>query len=132
MTSRTPTRWRLATLALGAGLAVAGLSSCGGSSEAADAPVVDVQLGNYTILPNDLTVPSGDVQLRVTNTDAIVHNLTVAGRGTMPLAPGQTQQLSIHTEPGDYRMWCDMPGHAQMGQTGTLHSRLNPQSTAAT
>jgi plastocyanin len=111
--------------------ALASLSACGGGSTAAAAPAFDIQLGRYTITPGDLTVPAGAVELRVTNVDSIVHNLVVAGRGTQQLAPGASQTIQIDTKPGDYRMWCDVQGHAAMGQTGTLRSQAVAVTTSA-
>ena len=113
---------RLITTLVGSLLVAGALSSCGGQPAAADAPLVDVQLGRYTIAPEMLIVPSGAVDLRVTNVDDMIHSLVVAGRGTRQLAPGETQTISVETEPGDYRMWCDVAGHADMGQTGTMRS----------
>ncbi len=120
------TRNRLRRRLVGTVIAVAAtglLSGCGGGNTAAEAPAIDIQLGRYTITPGDLTVPAGAASLRVTNVDSIVHNLVVAGRGTRPLAPGATETIKIETQPGDYRMWCDVQGHAQLGQTGTLRSQ---------
>ncbi|MGD9998839.1 MAG: cupredoxin domain-containing protein [Ilumatobacteraceae bacterium] len=125
---------RLRRVAVVAAVLLAGgaLSSCGGESASADVPVVDVQLGpGYTITPNELTVPAGDAELRVSNTDTMVHNLVVAGRGTMPLSPGQTEVISISTQPGSYQMWCDVPGHRQMGQKGTLYAVEQAATPAA-
>lgn len=97
------------------------LSGCGGAdSNQADAPTVDIELGNYVITPNLVTIGTGVVNLHVTNTDSIEHNLTVGGRGTRNLAPGEEQTLSVDLEVGAYNMWCDVRGHAAMGQTGTL------------
>jgi heme/copper-type cytochrome/quinol oxidase subunit 2 len=125
------TRHRLVPTIVAAVAALTPLTACGGGSSAADAPAVDIQLGRYTITPGDLTVPAGTVSLRVTNVDTIIHNLVVAGRGTRPLAPGATETIQIVTEPGDYRMWCDVQGHAQLGQTGTLRSETVVASTPA-
>ena len=37
------------------------------------------------------------------------------------LAPGESQTLEIPAVPaGQYRMWCDVEGHAEAGMTGTL------------
>jgi plastocyanin len=109
----------LAVLALGS---TGVLSSCGSDGAAGDLPVVDVELGRYTISPALLVVGAGEVELRVTNTDSMVHNLVVAGRGTRNLDPGDTQVVTVAVDVGDYRMWCDVPGHAAMGQTGTLRA----------
>jgi uncharacterized cupredoxin-like copper-binding protein len=68
--------------------------------------------------------------LHVTNNDSMVHDLVVAGRGTRQLAPGESQTISIETEPGEYRMWCDIAGHADMGQTGVLRSEAVGATTS--
>ena len=115
-------------------LGTASLSSCGGGSgaDAANATVVEVELGRYTITPSLLTAPAGALELVVTNVDeALVHNLVVAGKGTESLAPGQSQTLSVAAiAAGDYQMWCDIEGHRQAGQTGTL--RVDPAPTPST
>lgn len=101
--------------------ALASVSGCGESdSNLADVPTVDIELGNYVITPNQVTIGTGVVNLQVTNTDTIAHNLTVGGRGTRNLSPGEEQTVSVDLEVGSYHMWCDVSGHAEMGQTGTL------------
>ena len=112
---------RSAIIGFGAIAAVASLAGCGSAdSNQADVPTVDIELGNYTISPNTITIGTGVVNLRVTNTDSIEHNLTVGGRGTRNLAPGQEQTVSVDLDVGSYNMWCDISGHAALGQTGTL------------
>ena len=109
------------------------LTSCGEDSDAAgaDAAVVDVSLGRFVLEPAVLTATAGDLQVRVTNTDPdLVHDLVVYGKGTRRLAPGESQTLDIpDVAAGEYRMWCDVPGHAAAGQTGTL--LVNPSSELA-
>jgi plastocyanin len=102
-------------------VAVLFVIGCGGG--AGDAVVVDVELGNYTISPATLTLPAGvEVELRVTNVDtAMTHSLVAAGKGTRPLQPGDTQTLPMGVlAAGRFQMWCDVPGHAQMGQVGMV------------
>jgi uncharacterized cupredoxin-like copper-binding protein len=114
-------------------LGAAVLSSCGDDSnaEASDAAVLEVELGRYTISPSVLVAPAGELALHVTNVDdSLVHNLVVLGKGTRQLAPGESQTLPIgEIGEGEYRMWCDVPGHAQAGQTGAL--RIDPAPAAA-
>jgi uncharacterized cupredoxin-like copper-binding protein len=101
----------------------AALTSCATESDAAtDSTVLEVNLGRFVIEPAVLNAPTGDLELRVTNVDPeMVHDLVVYGKGTRPLAPGQSQTLEVpDLAAGEYRMWCDMPGHAQAGQVGTL------------
>ena len=96
------------------------LGACGGDG-GGDAARFDVALGRFVIEPATLTVPAGAVELRVTNTDTMVHDLVVASKGTRPLQPGESYDLPLgDIATGEYRMWCDQPGHAEAGQTGVL------------
>ena len=105
-------------------IGAAPLTSCSDGSSAAveDATVHDVNLGRFVIEPAVLNAPAGDLVLRVTNTDPeLVHDFVVHGKGTRRLAPGESQTLKVPAvDAGQYRMWCDVPGHAAAGQTGTL------------
>lgn len=100
------------------------LTSCGRDADAApnDATVLDIRLGRLVLEPAELSAHAGDLQLRVTNVDPeLVHDLVVHGKGTRPLAPGESQTLDIpDVAAGKYGMWCDIPGHAAAGQTGYL------------
>jgi uncharacterized cupredoxin-like copper-binding protein len=89
-------------------------------------PVFEVHLGHYTIEPAELTLPAGRFELIVTNVDAqLPHNLVLLKRSTQVLSPGQSQTIIVKRgeEPqvGDYTMFCDVPGHRQMGQHGIVH-----------
>jgi uncharacterized cupredoxin-like copper-binding protein len=105
-------------------IGTAAMTSCANDSSAAgdDANVVDVNLGRFVVDPAALEVPAGDLVLRVTNVDSdLAHDLVVHGKGTRRLAPGESQTLEIpDVVAGEYPMWCDVPGHAAAGQTGTL------------
>ncbi len=92
--------------------------------------MVEVELGRYTITPSPLVAPAGALELVVTNVDdALIHNLVVAGKGTKSLAPGESQTLPMgEIGVGEYQMWCDVQGHRQMGQTGTM--RIDPAPAA--
>ena len=96
----------------------------------ANGPIVDITLADYTITPNAVTIGTGVVNLRVTNTGNIEHNLTVGGRGTRNLAPGAQQTVSVDLAVGAYNMWCDVQGHVAMGQTGTLNVAEQAATTA--
>lgn len=119
---RTRSFRRLTNIAVAALAAAGTLGACGSDSAAPAGPVIEIELGRYVITPADLSVPAGNLSLRVTNTDVMAHNLVVAGYGTRNLGPGESQTLAVKIAAGDYRMWCDIPGHASLGQTGTLHS----------
>lgn len=108
-------------------IAAVTLSACStGASANTDVPVIQVHLGRYTIEPAELTLPAGKFELVVTNTDSeLPHSLVLLKRSTQVLAPGQSQTLTVKSgqEPtiGDYVMFCDVPGHRQLGQQGIVH-----------
>ena len=118
-------KWhRLAIAALP--FAAIALSGCSTSASAGTVPVFEVHLGHYTIEPSELTLPAGKFELVVTNIDPqLPHSLVLLKRSTQVLAPGQSQRLIVKSgqEPtvGDYVMFCDVPGHQQMGQKGVVH-----------
>lgn len=107
-------------------VAAIALTACStGASAGTPIPVFQVHLGRYTIEPAELTLPAGKFELVVTNTDSeLSHSLVLLKRSTQVLAPGQSQTVTVKTqEPtvGDYVMFCDVPGHRQMGQQGIVH-----------
>ena len=124
-----PKRHHLSIRVTVAGFAIAALtlSACAvDASSNAAIPVIQVHLRGYTIEPAELTLPSGKFQLVVTNTDSeLPHSLVPLKRSTQVLAPGQSQTLTVKPgqEPtiGDYVMFCDVPGHRQLGQQGIVH-----------
>jgi nitrite reductase (NO-forming) len=118
-------RARRGLLLLGSVVAGAAMfTSCSSDSSAAadNATVLDLDLGQMVLEPTVLEAPAGDLVLRITNTDPnMVHDLVVYGKGTRRLAPGESQTLEIPAVPaGQYRMWCDVEGHAEAGMTGRL------------
>lgn len=121
MPTSAPHRSRRNALVLGVALAAGGLASCG--SPDPERSVVDIELGRYTITPAELAAPAGKFAIRVTNVDAgLVHSLVVAGWGTRQLAPGESQTVPVEIDAGEYQMWCDVPGHAALGQVGVLRT----------
>jgi hypothetical protein len=103
------------------------LPACGSAGASAPVPVFEIHLGpGYTVNPAEITVPADRFEVLVTNVDPqLPHSLVMLQRSTMQLAPGQSQRLVVKRgqEPvvGDYRMFCDVSGHQQMGQVGVVH-----------
>jgi uncharacterized cupredoxin-like copper-binding protein len=122
--------------ALLAALAVAG---CGGSEPVRlERPVVRVDLDEYAIAPQDISVPAGRVQLVARNTGRLTHNLRVEvppadpdeqarPLGTTPTArPGETVRTTVTLRPGTYRLRCTLANHDDLGMTGELVVRGRP------
>jgi uncharacterized cupredoxin-like copper-binding protein len=122
----SPRSRRVARVAAAVTLALTALAGCRSAEASEVLPVFHVNLGHYTIEPAELTLPAGRFQIIVTNIDSqLAHSLALLKRSTAVLAPGQSQTITIKSgqEPwvGDYVMFCDVPGHRQMGQQGVVH-----------
>ncbi len=105
----------------------------GGGSEAIPeaparpgAPVVErsVTLREWSLSPGDLQVPAGSrLVLTVRNEGKMAHNLAIPDLGVrlVGIPPGGSRVVELNVEePGTYTVLCDIPGHAQAGQQGTL------------
>ena len=89
-----------------------------------------VEMTEYEFTPNDLSVSAGDT-LALENTGQIPHNLTIV-EGTDPegggaelaasddIDGGDSGDLLVDVEPGEYGFLCTIPGHAEDGMTGTI------------
>jgi uncharacterized cupredoxin-like copper-binding protein len=122
----SPRSWPFVRVVVAVALALTTLGGCSSAEATGALPVFQVNLGRYTIEPAELTLPAGRFQLVVTNIDSeLPHSLVLLKRSTQVLAPGQSQTLTVKNgqEPaiGDSLMFCDVPGHQQMGQKGVVH-----------
>ena len=103
-------------------LVALGAAACGGDPAPSKAPAATVHLGEYYYRPAELTVALKS-KVTLVNDGTLVHTWIVkgAGVGTAAIAPGQTVVLDLaDVPPGTYMVYCDQPGHTQMGQMGTL------------
>jgi plastocyanin len=97
-----------------------------------DQPVVRVTLDEYAITPQDVSVPSGRVELVARNIGRLTHNLQIEvppkdpdaqteTLGETPTAqPGTTVDATVDLKPGTYLMRCSLANHDDLGMTGTL------------
>jgi plastocyanin len=97
-----------------------------------DRPVVRVTLDEYAITPQDVSVPSGKVELVARNIGRLTHNLQVEippedpDEQTETLAqtptaqPGTTVSATVDLKPGTYLMRCSLANHDDLGMTGNL------------
>jgi plastocyanin len=119
-------------------LACAALASTGcggGSDDGSAAPRTDltVRMSDYRFQPRDLTVAPG-ATIRVTNDGEIAHNLKIERgpdpkdetqelTGTDSFLPGDSETLEVNLPRGRYAMVCTVPGHRELGMTGSLRVR---------
>jgi manganese oxidase len=108
----------------------------GGGGEAAAAPAeIDVDLAEFSIAPATLEIPTSGAKLRITNSGASAHNLTIPqlNLASGDLQPGQAATLSVDgsTAAGMYEMLCTIAGHADSGMKGMVHTGGTGNVTAS-
>jgi uncharacterized cupredoxin-like copper-binding protein len=97
-----------------------------GTSAAHAATNVRLAAREFTYLPKELVVQSGDVMFLVRNDGAIEHNFvledqTKRSATTIPIIePGDSSQVRVTLPPGTYTIYCGLPGHREAGMTATL------------
>jgi plastocyanin len=78
----------------------------------------------FALDPANPTVAAGKVTITAVNDGATVHNLEVEGNGveeiTDDLNPGDSGELTLDLEPGEYEIYCAIGSHAAQGMEGTL------------
>jgi plastocyanin len=111
------------------------LAACGsddGSPPAARSPNT-VVMTDYEYHPSDLQVRRGQT-IAVVNEGGIAHNLKVERgpnpreqsdelAGTSSFLKGDSERLRLDLPPGRYVMVCTVPGHREIGMTGTITVR---------
>lgn len=117
---------RMLTLAFLAAIAAA--CSAGaptGSATPVPSGVVAVAASEFKFEPATLTVPAGTVTFGIHNKGNIEHEFEIfKGEQVVDeiegLLPGQTKDLTVTLEPGEYRYVCKLAGHEDSGMHGTL------------
>lgn len=128
-------------LALTLGVALA-LAACGGKSTAEGQPAAttqpattaevsgtDLQLAadpqnKLAFDVTELTAPAGEVTLVMANPAALPHNVAIKGNGVdvkgEVVSTGGTSTVTAEFAPGDYTVYCSVPGHEEGGMVATL------------
>ena len=83
---------------------------------------VTVEAIDIDFNPNQFSIPANtDAPVTLTNNGAILHTFTIDELGiNEELDPGETREITINAEAGDYVYYCTVPGHRQAGQEGTM------------
>ena len=86
----------------------------------------------YGYAPSRKTVKSGELTVQLINMGEDEHNMDMekVGPGNAPEGPivvavsaasnGNSKPTTVDVEPGTYRMWCTLPGHAEKGMETTI------------
>jgi phosphohistidine phosphatase SixA/uncharacterized cupredoxin-like copper-binding protein len=90
------------------------------------APLVSVRLSEWKLELSQLTVPTGEVEISVTNGGTMLHAFEIEGQGLEkelePLNSGATATLQLSLPPGSYELYCpiDSGTHKRMGMIAHL------------
>jgi plastocyanin len=89
-----------------------------------------VEMTEFEFIPNDLSVGAGDT-LSTDNTGSTVHNLTIE-QGSDPeqaskelaatpdVSAGDSADLRVDVDPGEYSIVCTIGNHRELGMVGTI------------
>lgn len=104
-----------------AAVAVSGDKGSSGSDTVTAGPVA-LALTEFALAPAAITVPKGG-SIAVTNNGTMDHDVAVTDTAvkTRDLKAGESQTLDVSAlKPGQYEIFCAIPGHKDSGMTGTL------------
>lgn len=110
---------RRAALVLAAGTALWGYSTITAAGGAAQERIVAKE---FSFTPKALVASSGQVRFQVTNSGAIEHSFVIDALKIKSglIKPGQTVTFTATAKPGTYVVYCDVPGHRDIGMIAQL------------
>ncbi len=89
------------------------------STQPAQEQVVDVSLFEWGLTPSVVEVDAGTVRFVAANDGAVGHAFKITGNGveaeTEVFPAGEVRALTVELAPGEYDLWCPVPGHRGLG-----------------
>jgi plastocyanin len=117
-------RLTLLSVAIAATLA---LSACGDDGEPFDATSLTgtpVSMTEMEFAPDQLTVNAGEeVEIALVNDGSVKHNLSIDEVDVdkdLSANDGESVTFTAPDSPGEYKIYCAIPGHESAGMTATL------------
>ncbi len=79
--------------------------------------------GDLFLKPKEATAAAGPVEVTYVNEGQIMHTLVVQGNKDLKLTveKGEEDTGRVELQPGDYNLYCDVPGHRAAGMDMELH-----------
>jgi len=85
---------------------------------------IHVSLKEWRLTLSSTSVNAGKVRFIVSNEGTMVHGFEIEGAGLEeeidPFPAGQTRTLEVELDPGRYEVYCQVPGHKELGMEGEL------------
>jgi plastocyanin len=81
--------------------------------------------GNLAFEQTEAEATAGSVTVELTNDSSVPHDVQIEGPdgdlgGTETISDGDTAEVTVDLEAGDYTFYCSVPGHREAGMEGTL------------
>jgi plastocyanin len=86
---------------------------------------VAIRVTDFRYTPQNLTTTPGRLTVTLTNRGRVAHTFRVERKSTIvkkvsSLLPGDTKTTSIPLRKGEYRFFCALSNHEELGMYGTL------------
>ncbi|MEX0817147.1 MAG: cupredoxin domain-containing protein [Gaiellales bacterium] len=96
------------------------------TAAASSSDVVEISATEFAFDPPTLQLDqAGEYTFRLTNDGGALHALEIEGAGieeaaTDSIGPGETAEVTVELQEGEYEIYCPVDGHRDMGMEGTL------------
>jgi uncharacterized cupredoxin-like copper-binding protein len=84
-------------------------------------PPVAVTLQEMAFVPGRILARQGLISLRLTNAGSLEHDFSSDDHRISPnVRPGETVEFTFEAGPGEYPVYCSLPGHREAGMAASL------------
>ncbi len=102
-------------------------AGCGGDEPAATArdDRIAVRIDDFRYTPQTIRAPAGRLRFTLTNRGRLAHTFRVSRANTTiakvsSLLPGDRASKRVRVRKGEYRFFCALSNHEELGMYGTL------------
>ncbi|MEX2102945.1 MAG: cupredoxin domain-containing protein [Gaiellaceae bacterium] len=96
------------------------------AAASASGETIEVSATEFAFDPPTIQLDqAGEYTFRLTNDGGALHALEIEGAGieeatTDSIGPGETAEITVELQEGEYEIYCPVDGHRDMGMEGTL------------
>jgi uncharacterized cupredoxin-like copper-binding protein len=88
-----------------------------------------IELVDMAFMPGNIVLPAEtDVTLVIANHGTVAHNFRTLDEQVLldvrvDVAPGESKAITLNAPAGEYKVFCDIAGHAEAGMGGIMAVR---------